>query len=59
MAKRKFLALDPNVVKIVDDEVIKRNKNLSTGERKHTQKSVGEEAIMFWSKRDKNWDKKA
>ena len=45
---RKFLTVRSDVAKLVEDELTRRNESLKTGERKHTQQSVTEEAIVVW-----------
>ena len=47
---RKHLVVSPGVAKLIEDELTRRNESLEVGERKHTQQSVTEEAIVVWHK---------
>ena len=49
MTDRKHLTVYPEIFKIIENEVERRNKKRDRG-RKHTNTSVTEEAILYWEK---------
>jgi hypothetical protein len=52
--KRNHLVVSPEVGKLIDDEVVRRNKELPIGDRVHTKRSVSEEAVTYWAKRNES-----
>jgi len=51
--KKMHLVVDEKIGDVVSKEVERRNKKLKPGERRHTSKSVTEEAIIYWKDNNK------